>query len=113
MILLAIFSGIFGIIASLALRRDTPGAAKLRAGGGVVDERFVLLSLPGFSLMLLAGGILGAIAPGIGGWLGNFWGPILAVALGAIMIFGLVISVMGLGKGPIPKFLRPKWKLND
>lgn len=109
MIIFALVSGLLGLGASLALRRDTDRARNLRETGGIVDERFALLSLPGFSLMLLGVGVLGLVVPGIDGFLGTFWGYLLAFLAAAIALFGLYMSILGLGKRPIPLFLQPAW----
>lgn len=108
-IIIALVSGVLGLILSLALRRDTERAHKLRDTGGIVDERFALLSIPGFSLILLGAGLLGLLVPGVGGWLGNFVGPVLMIVCGAVIVAGLYMSILGMGKGKIPEALKPKW----
>ena len=108
-IIIALVSGVLGLILSFALRRDTERAHKFRTTGGFVDERFVLLSLPGFSMMLVGAGFLGLLAPGVGGWLGNVVGWALMVACGAVVVAGLYLSVLGMGKGKIPEALKPEW----
>lgn len=108
-IIIAFVSGLLGLFASLALRRDTDAAAKLRNSTGLVDERFALLSLPGFSLILLGAGAFGLVAPGMGGWLGPVFGPVLAGLAIAIAMLGVYLSVLGMGKKPIPDFAKPRW----
>ena len=93
----------------MALRRNTERAANMRNSTGLVDERFALLSLPGFSMILLGAGAFGLIGPGIGGWLGPMFGPALAGLAVAVALFGIYLSVLGMGKAPIPDFVKPKW----
>lgn len=108
MIVIALVGGILGLIASWALRRDTQKAQELRRSEGIADERMILLSLPGFSLILLGIALFGLIAPGIGGFLGNFFGIVLALLCAGIALFGLYLSVLGLTHLPIPPWLLPK-----
>ncbi len=112
-ILLALVSGLLGLFISLALRRDTKRARDIREGGGLVDESFVLLSLPGFSLILLAAGVFGFLSPGIGGWLGDFWGYLVLGLLALVALGGFWLSALGLLGRPVPSWLAPKWYRAD
>lgn len=112
MIVIALVAGILGLIASFALRRDTERAKQFRETGGIVDERFILLSLPGFSLVLVGSGAAGLLAPAIGGWLGNFWGPLLLVVCAAAVLLGFYMSIIGMTKGRIPQVFLPAWLRN-
>lgn len=108
MIVVALIAGAFGLVVSWALRRPTTLAKKLRASQGVADERMILLSLPGVSLILLGAGLAGLIAPGIGGFLGTVLGVALIIPCLAMIILGVYLSVLGLGKSRIPDWLLPR-----
>ncbi len=108
MIMVALIVGVLGLIASWALRRPTARAKNLRKSEGVADERMVLLSLPGISLIMLGMGLGGLIAPGVGGFMGTFLGVLLLIPCIAIVVFGLYLSFLGLGKSPIPQWLEPR-----
>ncbi len=108
MIMVALIIGALGLVASWALRRPTARAKSLRKSEGVADERMVLLSLPGFSLIMLGMGLVGIVAPGVGGFLGTFLGIALLIPCAAIAGFGLYLSILGLGKARIPQWLEPK-----
>lgn len=74
-----------------------------------MDERFVFLSLPGFSLLLLGGGALGLVLPGVGSALPTPWGQLLAVLAGLVAAGGLVLSVIGLFGPKPPTWILPGW----
>ncbi len=76
---------------------------------GLVDEKFVFMSLPGFSLLLLGAGGLGLVVPGIGGAFGSVLGPVLAILCGAVAVFGFVLSVWGLFATTTPQWTLPRW----
>ncbi len=80
----------------------------MRTSGGILDDRFVFMMLPGFSLLLLFSGLLGLIMPGVGGALGYF-GYLLAAACVAGLIFGVYLTFAGLGSSPVPEWALPKW----
>ena len=100
MIVIALIAGALGVVLSLALRRDTTRARQVVQSGGVLDQRFVYVLLPGFSLLLVGMGGLGLVLPGVGGALGNFLGPLLA-ALCALVTLA--------GSGPAPNWALPAW----
>ncbi len=108
MILVALVAGVLGLVASWALRRPTKRARRAREAGGIADERMVLLSLPGVSLILLGVGLLGLVVPGIGGFLPVVVGVLLAIPCVAIAGFGIYLSFLGLTRGKIPEWLLPR-----
>lgn len=109
MIVIALVAGALGIVLSLALRRDTSRVRQIINGGGIVDQRFAYVLVPGFSLLLLGMGGLGVVLPGVGGALGYFLGPLLAALCGIVALGGAVLSVFGLGSGPAPDWALPRW----
>lgn len=80
----------------------------MRSKEGVADERMILLSLPGVSLILFGTGLAGLIAPGIGGFLGTTLGILLIIPCLAMIFLGVYMSVLGLGKSRIPDWLLPR-----
>lgn len=109
MIVIALIAGALGVVLSLALRRDTTRARQVVQSGGVLDQRFVYVLLPGFSLLLVGMGGLGLVLPGVGGALGNFLGPLLAALCALVTLAGIVLAVLGLGSGPAPNWALPAW----
>ncbi len=109
MIVIALSAGLLGLILSLALRRDTGKKRFWQENQGVADARFVFASLPGVSLLLLGMGALGLIVPGVGGALGSFVGPPLAVLAAAVVLAGLVLSFYGMFARQLPDWLLPTW----
>lgn len=108
MIVVALIAGALGLVVSWALRRPTARAKRLRSKEGIADERMILLSLPGVSLLLFGSGLAGLIAPGIGGFLGVPLGILLIIPCLAMIILGIYLSVLGLGKSRIPGWLLPR-----
>lgn len=105
MIVIALISGVLVAVVSLALRRDTARARGLRSSGGLVDDRFVFLSLPGFAMLLLGFGALGLAMP-----LGDSIVAVLLRALAAgVAIIGGAASLWGLFARSVPRFARPRW----
>lgn len=104
MIILALASGVVGLIVSAVLRNPKYGES---ARQGVVDDRFIYLSLPGFSLFLIGIGVLGLTVPGSGS---GGAGPvllILSVLAAAVTILGAIMSVWGLFGRTVPKWATP------
>lgn len=108
MIVVALITGVLGLVVSWALRRPTTRAKRLRKGEGIADERMILLSLPGVSLILVGVGLAGLVAPGIGGFLGTVLGVLLIVPCLALIALGFYLSVLGMGKSRIPDWVLPK-----
>lgn len=110
MIIFALVGGALGLIVSLALRRDTARARSLRTPGAFLDERFVFLSLPSFSFLLLGFGLLGLSTPLLGGGAAaTLLGVVLGAGGGALALLGIAGSVWGLFSQTIPPFAFPKW----
>lgn len=110
MIILALASGLLGLFASLALRRTRPD--KLPQGV-IADERFLYLSLPGFSVFLLGIATLGLVLPGFGA--GGPWRIPLAVLLILAVVavaVGAIMSAWGLFGKTVPNWALPSWKRN-
>lgn len=111
MIIIALAAGIIGTVISLALRRNTTRARSWETAGGLMDERFVYLTLPGFSLLMLGVGAVGLVQPLTGGeGFSGIIGMILLAVVGAVALAGLVISVWGLFASSTPHWALPAWK---
>lgn len=105
MIVIALAAGVLGLITSFALRRSsyTPPA------GGLVDEKFIYLSLPGFSLLLLGAAAVGLAMPLVGGpGLPGVLGTAAAVLGGVVAGVGFVFSGWGLFGASLPDWAKPK-----
>ena len=106
MIILALASGLLGLAASVFLRRSNRSGS---GRGGVADDRFVYLSLPGFSLFLLGAGGLGLLLPAASAG-GRVHLLILLgiVVAAASLLIGAVLSLWGLFAKSVPKWALPR-----
>lgn len=109
MIILAFAGGILGLIVSLSLRRNTPKARQWENTNGILDESFVYMSLPGFSLLMLGLGFAGFTVPLIGGNL-SWLGVIGALIGGATAAAGAVLTFWGLFTNKVPTWALPRWR---
>lgn len=99
MIILALAAGILGLVVSAVLRRSTKPPT-----GGIVDDRFIYLSLPGFSLFLLGVGLLGLTVP----LATHALGLVATVGAGLVAAVGAVLSVWGLFARSVPGWAKPR-----
>ncbi len=106
MIILALAGGLLGLFASLALRTSQ----KPRTREGIADDRFIYLSLPGFSLFLLGIGVLGLALPGAGGGATGALLVALSVLAAVTAVVGAVMSLWGLFSPTVPDWALPPSK---
>lgn len=106
MVFVALTVGLLAGGASLWLRADTPSSRWWEHSRGIVDERFAFATLPGLSLLLLGVGVLalaGLALQGVMFWVVALCGTVVALA-------GLVLTLLGFGRGALPEWLLPGWR---
>lgn len=97
--------GIASLVITIMLRKGTPAARSWMEAGGIVDERFGLIFMPGFTLLLLGLGLLPhyLLVPAA---LAYVYMVVCAV-IGAV---GFILMIWGVIPLPYPQWFLPAWR---